>query len=524
MALIKCKECKKQISDKAASCPHCGYPLKEIKQEKKEESKDLIEKIKENKHLRKVLIRFGLSFILFLLIVIPLEYGINYKGSYPLIMMYSLTQNGAFFLYIIFGLIIFINFILNLISKKLKKVNMIIDVIALILLIAINSFIVFTSGIRLTFIVYPLMYLTMICLILLNLEKPFKDKKNKIFLIIIITIGLISSIIFATNKISIPLSKINNLNELKEGNKLFIKVDLESINVREKPDKSSKKIGSVEHGEEYEVLEIAETSSYRWYKIKDANNIEGYIANPKNNVPYLKFEEVDKNDYKITSLETFNDEIVEEEIIEDINEGKEKETTTKKTNKTNKTTKTTTNKVENKTNKTTKTTTKITTTQATTTQKITTSNKEECNKKIKERTVQYEKDVNNLDNKYSALEADAKNEMENAKELVDNYGGTISKSYYNSRKSSISSALSKAQQNYQRAALSNDYYGKARYEQEISDLTRESAELARRYELTEQYNDMTEIYKDLLEEHKYDLQQLYDKFSKELDSIEASCK
>ena len=27
MALIKCPECDLQVSDKAISCPHCGYPL-----------------------------------------------------------------------------------------------------------------------------------------------------------------------------------------------------------------------------------------------------------------------------------------------------------------------------------------------------------------------------------------------------------------------------------------------------------------------------------------------------------------
>lgn len=29
MAIIKCPECKKNISDKAESCPHCGYELKQ---------------------------------------------------------------------------------------------------------------------------------------------------------------------------------------------------------------------------------------------------------------------------------------------------------------------------------------------------------------------------------------------------------------------------------------------------------------------------------------------------------------
>ena len=30
MALTKCKECKKEISEKAKSCPHCGAPIKKI--------------------------------------------------------------------------------------------------------------------------------------------------------------------------------------------------------------------------------------------------------------------------------------------------------------------------------------------------------------------------------------------------------------------------------------------------------------------------------------------------------------
>lgn len=33
MALIKCPECGKEISDKALACIHCGFPLKEINKE-----------------------------------------------------------------------------------------------------------------------------------------------------------------------------------------------------------------------------------------------------------------------------------------------------------------------------------------------------------------------------------------------------------------------------------------------------------------------------------------------------------
>lgn len=38
MALIKCPECGKEISDKAGKCPHCGYPIEEhLKRERQKE-------------------------------------------------------------------------------------------------------------------------------------------------------------------------------------------------------------------------------------------------------------------------------------------------------------------------------------------------------------------------------------------------------------------------------------------------------------------------------------------------------
>ncbi len=36
MALIKCSECQREISDKATSCPHCGYPLNKIEMQENE--------------------------------------------------------------------------------------------------------------------------------------------------------------------------------------------------------------------------------------------------------------------------------------------------------------------------------------------------------------------------------------------------------------------------------------------------------------------------------------------------------
>ena len=30
MALIECPECNKEVSDRAISCPHCGFPIADI--------------------------------------------------------------------------------------------------------------------------------------------------------------------------------------------------------------------------------------------------------------------------------------------------------------------------------------------------------------------------------------------------------------------------------------------------------------------------------------------------------------
>ena len=50
MALISCPECKKEISDRAHSCPFCGFPLDEYFQELKEEEEE--KRIKEEEALQ----------------------------------------------------------------------------------------------------------------------------------------------------------------------------------------------------------------------------------------------------------------------------------------------------------------------------------------------------------------------------------------------------------------------------------------------------------------------------------------
>lgn len=43
MAMVKCPECDKEISENAVNCPGCGYPLKEMKKEEEKKKKQTIE-------------------------------------------------------------------------------------------------------------------------------------------------------------------------------------------------------------------------------------------------------------------------------------------------------------------------------------------------------------------------------------------------------------------------------------------------------------------------------------------------
>lgn len=42
MALIKCSECDKEISDKAKSCPNCGNPMLTDKEKQNEKNKNAL--------------------------------------------------------------------------------------------------------------------------------------------------------------------------------------------------------------------------------------------------------------------------------------------------------------------------------------------------------------------------------------------------------------------------------------------------------------------------------------------------
>ena len=52
MALIKCPECGKEISDQAANCPNCGFPVNKSDSQSvptTQSHEEIIEKAKHNK-------------------------------------------------------------------------------------------------------------------------------------------------------------------------------------------------------------------------------------------------------------------------------------------------------------------------------------------------------------------------------------------------------------------------------------------------------------------------------------------
>lgn len=90
MALINCPECGKEISDKAESCPNCGYVLvKKID----EPPKNLLKEKQSHPILGIPLVLLGIVCFLFGLFTLPtifgfaglISFGVLFSGGYGLI-------------------------------------------------------------------------------------------------------------------------------------------------------------------------------------------------------------------------------------------------------------------------------------------------------------------------------------------------------------------------------------------------------------------------------------------------------
>ena len=146
MALVKCKECNKEISDKAEKCPNCGCPIS-TKEERRGKDENEKSQIKTGSILSLIantlLLVMIICFIIFGMVSPNIEDGTQNRGGTTVSV--QLTPGTVSFTYVIFLLIsliiALICVILNIlyISKKLKNMKlykisfMILSIIELVL-------------------------------------------------------------------------------------------------------------------------------------------------------------------------------------------------------------------------------------------------------------------------------------------------------------------------------------------------------------------------------------------------------
>ncbi len=331
MALIKCSECKKNVSTLASSCPHCGAPVaKEIKEEKasvtsKQKELEKIDILKEKSGFITIavpLIISTLMLISFLLFEIDGYYLLEYRG-----LEYELTNcltRRVFHLEVLIafgaiGCITFISYILTIISKKTTIVaklgyivNIIIEIIFFIEAFD-NDFRVGTQY----FVIFGLNILLFLCprtgkvVAEETLIPPFQrekiEKKNsklekiyskkrftppKVAFTLIVTFIALLSMLLIYNK---NFDSVETYEQKNPMNYPQLKVKIDYIAVREKPSTSSEFLGRVYRGDIYNILEVIdkENNSFIWYKIKYEGDI-AYVASNRDK-PYVKIIESKSN-------------------------------------------------------------------------------------------------------------------------------------------------------------------------------------------------------------------------------------
>ena len=125
MALIKCPECKQDVSDKATFCPHCGYPFEKIKK-----MHNLINapKPKDDKWTKKwenkpsftcglLIITFVLSLIMTIIFIVLAVKEVDETDSKLLIIFIIFS--------VIIGLISFLLFIFAIMGAFVLKVKIV---------------------------------------------------------------------------------------------------------------------------------------------------------------------------------------------------------------------------------------------------------------------------------------------------------------------------------------------------------------------------------------------------------------
>ncbi len=330
MALIKCSECKKDVSTLAETCPHCGAPVnkenKESKNQIGELQKVLVlkEKCKFITFLLPLLVSFAMliAFVLFdidnyyLLVLREQEYNLIRCISNKIFLYETLIIYG------LIGFITLLSYIFMISSKKtaiVAKVGYIINIVLQIIYfnlafdndfrIGNQYYIIFALNILLFLIprfdkvvseemLIPKHQQEKIEKRNSKLEKLYTKKRFTIFNVVSVVVVLLISLLSLALIYNKNFETIEAYEQKNPHNLTQLKVKIDYITVREEPSYTSDSLGRVYRGDIYNIQNIIdEDKKYIWYEIKYDGDT-AYIASERDN-PYVKIIYNDDEDYEV---------------------------------------------------------------------------------------------------------------------------------------------------------------------------------------------------------------------------------
>lgn len=299
MSLIKCKECGKEISDKASTCPNCGCPT-EIK-------------IKKNN----ILSNIWLIMCTFVCLLIS---GINFLKIFNIDGFNDITIG-------ILALILAISYVMLLI-KRTKK--------SFYLLLGINIIIfIYSFSFRFESIIFYIVCTLLNSLItFLVVKNQLKGDKFKIknYLLVFILLLAIASLTIIFN-----VDIVNKNNGVERNNNISqLEVVVDYINIRKEANTNSEILGKVYYKGIYNIV----SKENNWYEIETSDGIKGFIKGKVDGVEYIK--ELEVNGAVIIEEETDKsntddkvDKTTNESVNTTKNDSKDNSNTTKNDNKNN---------------------------------------------------------------------------------------------------------------------------------------------------------------------------------------------
>lgn len=406
MALIKCKDCKKEISDKAENCIYCGCPVEKVYNCSEcgniiDKNSKFCEKCgcpveikKEHKLPKNLFAKIWLMLcILACLLISWITFANVFTVAEEFIVFEEINIMGV--LAIVLGL----SYAVLLITFSKESFCFLLGINLVILVLNISHL---QFAINLIYIICVFLNSIITFFVVRKILKKQKFSIIKYlptFIVIILAIALP----FLLNLISYKDIQSNE----RDYNVRQIEIVTDYINIRANKSINSEILGEVYYGEIFTVISEDEESKFNWYEIETNHGIRGYIAGKNNGADYVVELEV----------ADISNNLEDEENVE--------------TNSSINTDKNNTNKNEssNKPNK-----------NETTTQKP----EKTCDYSAKEKlTREYENTLSERESEYNTNYADAKKKVDLAKEALDTTGGYLSKEQYNELYNAANSTIEK---------------------------------------------------------------------------------